>query len=114
MTGAWQQDAAVVVQPDSRRYRRITITRRLHEIKLVEFDLRPETRWKLPPEPAPLVDRLMTWRTNDLVYSRPCDTPRFTEVLQVAQRLHAQATSGRQLGVAQRAHLPEDPRGGHF
>ncbi|WP_256838705.1 hypothetical protein [Ornithinimicrobium faecis] len=85
------------------------------DINLLRFDLLPEARWKLPPEPAPLVDRMMLWRTNDLVYSRPCETPRIEEVERIAQRLHDQATGGHRLRPAQRpsavsAHWPEDRR----
>lgn len=61
------------------------------EVHLLEFELHPGARAKLPPEKAPLVDRMLLWRTNDLIYSRPCDTPRIQEVEHIARRLHAAA-----------------------
>lgn len=79
-------------------------------LEFLEFNLRPEARHKLPPQKAPLEERLMAFRTDDLVYSRPCDEPRIEQVHQIADRLHDQATGGHRLRAAQRAHWPEHLR----
>lgn len=74
--------------------RRYTRFAQGHFLEFLEFDLVPEARWKLPMQDARLLDQMMMWRTNDLVYHRPCDTPEIREVEQIAKHLHANALAG--------------------
>ena len=87
--------------------RRYTKFARGHMLEFLEFVLVPEAEWKLPMQDAPFIDQLMMWHPDDLVYSRPCDTPGIEELEWIAQHLHAQATAGHRPGGVGRARPPE-------
>ncbi|QDO89090.1 hypothetical protein FNH13_12775 [Ornithinimicrobium ciconiae] len=71
--------------------------------EILRFDLRPELAGKLPQGKAPLMDRMFSWATNDLTYSRPADSPRFQEVAAAAMQLHDHATGGHRFRAAHQA-----------
>lgn len=91
---------------DVESVRSYTLSRPGLVLDMIGFNLIPAARSKLPQQDAPLGQRLMQWRTNDLVYDRPCDTPPMDEVLQIADRLHDRATGGHRLRAKQQAHWP--------
>ncbi|WP_154402200.1 hypothetical protein [Ornithinimicrobium cavernae] len=62
--------------------------------QILRFDLHPPARAKLPQGKAPLLERMFSWATNDLAYSRPADSPSFEDVAMAAMHYHDHETGG--------------------